>query len=213
MSNLEDLGLDEFFTVRKPAENEIKIKGSRFIGFASPASSPDEAQAFIQKIVKRHHDATHHAFGYRIGHEARMQIRSSDAGEPSGTAGKPILDALDGRNLMDTICVVTRYFGGIKLGTGGLSRAYGLCAAQTLDKAGKQCNVITDRIGIQFEYSLTGSVMSAVDRYKCMVENSNYGEKTDLVLSVRRSRASELRLALIDMTAGKIVFMDEKYDP
>ena len=123
-----------YFTVAKEAEVEEVIKGSKFIGFVSSVRSVEAALAKLGEVRARYPDATHHCWAYRIGDE----LRFSDDGEPGGTAGRPMLETLQKRDLDRVIGIVTRYYGGAKLGAGGLVRAYGGTLAKTLDVAGVQ---------------------------------------------------------------------------
>lgn len=124
-----------FLTLAGPAAAELVEKKSRFIGYAAPVADEAAALAFVQEIKARHRDATHNCYAYQAGDNDQFQ-RSSDDGEPSGTAGRPILEVIRGRGLKNTAVVVTRYFGGILLGTGGLVRAYGAAAKLALEAAG-----------------------------------------------------------------------------
>lgn len=124
-----------FLTLAAPASAELLEKKSRFIGYAAPVADEAAAQAFLQEIRSRHRDATHNCYAYQAGDNDQFQ-RSSDDGEPSGTAGRPILEVIRGRGLKNTAVVVTRYFGGILLGTGGLVRAYSAAAKAALAAAG-----------------------------------------------------------------------------
>ncbi len=121
-------------TIAAPVEHELVIKKSRFIGLAHPVSSPDDAEQVIARVKKHAWDARHHCVAMVTG-PLGDQARSSDDGEPSGTAGMPILEVLRRRELTDVVVVVTRYFGGVKLGAGGLVRAYSSAASETLDLA------------------------------------------------------------------------------
>ncbi len=203
---------DSYYTLAKAESCEIKVKGSRFIGYVRPAKDIDEAEDFIQTITKKHYDATHNCFAYRVGLNDKSRSRFSDDGEPSGTAGRPILEAIDGRQLTDSVCVVTRYYGGTKLGTGGLSRAYGECAGLALDKAGKVQQFLTDSVRIIFPYDMTGPVMTWVERLECRVQNTLYGNEVTLDLHVRLSRKESLIKQLSDATAGKIRFASSRED-
>ena len=127
--------LTQYRTVGKSGEAELVIEKSQFISYAAPAATEEEALEFIQAIKKKHRDATHNVPAYVIGENNDIQ-RFSDDGEPSGTAGVPMLEVLKKEDLRDTVLVVTRYFGGIKLGTGGLVRAYTKAAKLALEAAG-----------------------------------------------------------------------------
>jgi len=195
---------DAYYTLKIPASHEIKVKGSRFIGHARSITDRHEAEVFVQSITKKHYDATHNCFGYRVGLGDGSVFRYSDDGEPSGTAGKPILEAIDGRGLTNTVCVVTRYYGGTKLGTGGLARAYGECGARTLDVGGRQRKYRMASVQIVFEYDLTGVVMAQISDFECRVKETNYGSDTEMMLEVRLSRVEAFLYALIDRTAGRV---------
>ena len=201
---------DEYYTLAKIATDVIKIKGSRFIGYASPVREREDAEAYIDRIRKKHHDATHNCSAYRIGLADGAVLRFNDDGEPSGTAGMPILEAIDGRELTDTVCVVTRYFGGIKLGTGGLARAYGECAGRVLDKARSVRRFMTDTIRVALDYDLTGIVMHAISTFEARVLDTQYGERTEMCVSVRRSRKDAFLKAILDRTSGKAVVLTKE---
>lgn len=133
MESEKNTGLDSdiYYTISNSPTYELKIKGSRFIGNAKSISSKEEALEFLESIRTKYYDATHNCFAYRIGNQG-MIYRSGDDGEPSGTAGKPILFAIQKAGLSDIIVTVTRYFGGVKLGIGGLARAYSQTANELL---------------------------------------------------------------------------------
>jgi len=195
---------DSYFTIRHHSTNEIKIKGSRFIGNTKPVKNRDEADGFIAKISKQHHAATHNCFAYRIGCGSKTQTRFNDDGEPSGTAGRPILEVMTGRELTNLVCVVTRYFSGTKLGTGGLARAYTRCAAEALDKSGRKENYLTVSMELIFPYTCTGTVMSLLSSRKCRVVEKAYNALTSIMVVVRKSIAQKLQQDLTNATAGKI---------
>ncbi|MBN1894845.1 YigZ family protein [bacterium] len=203
---------DSFFTLQDDVTFEMKVRDSRFIGHAAPIGDLQESESVIRKIRKEHHDAAHHAFAYRLGTGADSRYRSSDAGEPSGTAGKPILDAMDGRSLTDVVCVVTRYFGGTKLGTGGLIRAYGGCAAGTLDRGTTVVKYRTGRFRIAFGYEWTGAVMQVIRRFESEILNTAYGGRTEMSLRIRLSRLEPFQQALRDGTSGQVRMMGEDKD-
>lgn len=194
--------IDRFFAINGTAQSEIRVKGSRFIGRAQSMRSVNEAETFIDSIRRRFHDATHHCYAYRIGLPPDRS-RYSDDGEPSGTAGRPIMDLLTGRHLTDIVLIVTRYFGGVKLGTGGLARAYSRCAAEALGSVQIHALLVTETVRIVFDYGLTGSVMKAAERNQCKVENMQYGRKTELTLRVEKSKSDTFIRELNDQTAGK----------
>ena len=125
----------QYYTVKNDGEHEIVIEKSKFVAQITRATTEEDAQAFIQEIKKKHWDATHNCSAYLIGEHNQIQ-KANDDGEPSGTAGVPMLEVLKKRDLKDTVVVVTRYFGGIKLGAGGLIRAYGKAVSEGLNAIG-----------------------------------------------------------------------------
>ena len=134
--------------------------------------------------------------------------RSSDAGEPSGTSGRPILESIASRGLTDVVVVVTRYFGGVKLGTGGLGRAYRDCAGKALDAAGLVRKILTERFRLRFPYPLTGEVGAVIDRHQARVVEQQYGAEVALTVSVRRGRAAALKEALQAAGRARIAVED-----
>ena len=130
-----DMIQDSYLSVPAPAEGLFKDNGSRFISFAYPVETEEEVKDIVADLKKRYHDARHHCYAYRLGYLGD-RFRANDDGEPSGSAGRPILGQIDSRGLSDTLVVVVRYFGGIKLGIPGLIRAYKTSTSEALDKAG-----------------------------------------------------------------------------
>ena len=204
------MATDVYYTLGERASGETKVRGSRFIGYAAPVEGREGAGMFIQKISRQHHDATHNCYAYRVGVGDDALFRYSDAGEPSGTAGKPILEAIDGRRLTDVVCVIARYFGGTKLGTGGLARAYAQCAGDVLDRGGKVEQFLTVRLMIAYGYDLTGVVMGLVSRYGCEVLDTSYGSDTTMVLRVRQGGVDAFTQALQDVTAGRVKVLERR---
>jgi uncharacterized YigZ family protein len=195
---------DEYRTITGEVVHEIpKIKGSRFIAALATASSVDEAEAFIAGVRARHPDARHTCFAYRIGPHGE-EFRSSDDGEPSGTAGRPILVQLEGREVTDVVLAVTRYFGGVKLGAGGLVRAYSSCAAEGLRHAEIRVVRITRRVTIRYPYDLTGAVSAVIAGAATQPIESEYGASTRQVFEVPVAEVEAFVGALRDRTGGKV---------
>ena len=144
-------------TIYTYGEEETIINKSRFIGYAMPIETEEEALEFIEKIKTKHRDATHNVYAYVLGKDSNAQ-RFSDDGEPSGTAGIPVLEVIKKENLRNVVVVVTRYFGGIKLGTGGLIRAYTRGAKIGLDAGTIVDMVLHSRIKIRIDYTLYGRI-------------------------------------------------------
>ena len=151
--------VESYRTVGQVGEAEIIIEKSQFIGYAAPAGTEEEALEFIQTIKKKHRDATHNVPAYVIGENNAVQ-RFSDDGEPSGTAGVPMLEVLKNEDLRDTVLVVTRYFGGIKLGAGGLVRAYTKAAKAALEAAGIVTRVLHQVVQVSIDYTLLGLILN-----------------------------------------------------
>src|SRR5690625_4540546 len=149
--------LTSYLTVKNYGKHEINIQKSRFIGYVQRVETEEEAQEFIRKIQKKHHDATHNCFAYIIGENDQIQ-KANDDGEPSGTAGIPILEVIKRQNLKNTAVVVTRYFGGIKLGAGGLIRAYGKSTAEAIKATGIVKRQFMQGIAVKVDYSLIGQL-------------------------------------------------------
>ncbi len=195
---------DRIFSLASGADVRLTVKGSRFLAFAGPVKTEAEAEAFVRALSKTHRDATHVCSAYRIGAGRRLQAGSSDAGEPSGTAGKPILGALAARNLSNAVCAVIRYFGGVKLGTGGLARAYAEAAAGVLDRAPKAELWITVPFRVRFPYELTGAVRSLMAKYHAVTDHTAFGDLTKMEVRVRRSLSDAFAKDLADATSGSV---------
>jgi uncharacterized YigZ family protein len=191
-----------FLSLAERVEHEIDpIKKSRFIGLAVPVSSEEDALAVVEEAKARWHDARHHCWAYRL---ADGRVRSSDDGEPGGSAGRPILAHLEGHEVHDVVVVVTRYFGGTKLGVGGLIRAYGGTAGKTLDRGAIVEVASRVTLRITHGYDDTGAV-EAVLRSRGLVDEVQWGQDVRRVVSVEVTGRAELVAALRDATAGRVV--------
>jgi uncharacterized YigZ family protein len=189
MNRPEQNDPDRYVALSGEDRDEVRIRSSRFIASARPVTAADEARTALAAVSREMHDATHHCWAYRLcgGAEA-----SSDAGEPSGTAGRPILAAIFSAGLTDALVVVTRYFGGTKLGTGGLARAYREAAGLVLEHAPREVRHHTTILEVTFGFPQTGLVEPLLSRFGAVKLASEYGENVRLRVSVRRSRAEEL---------------------
>lgn len=193
--------MDSFRTLAAPVEFRQKIERSEFLGIAFPMVSEEELFAELARVQKTHFDATHHCWAYRLFAAGRS--RSSDAGEPSGTAGKPILAAIEGAALHDVGVIVVRWYGGIKLGTGGLSRAYRDTAAETLRLAAPLDRYVYERVRVIVPFDATSSVYRLVEPPDVVLVKREYREENVFAFDVRasqveafRARVRELRLIL-----------------
>jgi uncharacterized YigZ family protein len=198
---------DEFYTVARHGHAETRILASRFFADAVPVNSKADAESYLAVIRKKFHDATHHCFAYRLG-STGSDSRASDDGEPGGTAGKPILAAIDREELTNVLVVVTRYFGGTKLGTGGLVRAYGEAASMALTQAGKKSEMITAPLEFSVGHHKVSKVMHVVSRSGARIAETRYDEEVHFRLEVRRSQVEKLRDELVQVTGGGVRFGD-----
>jgi uncharacterized YigZ family protein len=188
--------------VRAGLAEPPKTKGSRFIGEAFPAATEAEAEAHLGAVRRREHAATHHTWAWRLGLEGDA-FRTSDDGEPSGSAGAPILRQIDARELTNTVVVVTRYYGGTKLGTGGLVRAYGEAASAALDAARVVERVLRVPVRFRFAYDDTSPAMQTVNRFDTEIAEQRYTDETELVVRVRRSQSEALQAAFVEALGGR----------
>jgi len=196
---------DSFKTVKNKSDIEIKIKGSKFIGRARPCRREQEAEDRLTFIRKKYYDATHNCFAFRLGIGKHQTFRYSDDGEPSGTAGKPIFDQLEGRDLTNILVVVTRYFGGTKLGTGGLSRAYSEAAGAAIEVAEVIEKFITRSLIMTVEFPDYNQVERIIHQLGGNIVGADFKEKVGLKVEIRLSMVQKLRESLINATAGRIV--------
>ena len=198
------MSTDTFRTLATAAHAEpAKTKGSRFIGEAFPAATEAEALDHVDAVRRREHAATHHCWAYRLG-LGDGAVRANDDGEPNGTAGLPILREIEGRGLTDCLVVVTRYYGGTKLGTGGLARAYGEAAASVLDVARVRDVVVRVPVRLRFAFDDTAAAMRLLDRFDAELEDQTYSPGgAEIALAVRQSHAGPLAEAFVEATAGR----------
>lgn len=194
---------DVYLAIKSFSESEIKIKSSRFIGIAYPTKSPVEAHEILQSVRDKHYDATHNCFAWAIGKD-QHEIRYSDDGEPAGSAGKPIMNSIYKFDLSDVIVVVTRYYGGTKLGVGGLMRAYGETAELALEKAETEKIYLTKTAVINVTYEEASLVRRFVDDY-AIDSKENYTEIVSFNTRIPQSLAQEFKERLFDASAGKII--------
>jgi uncharacterized YigZ family protein len=197
---------DSYLTIGSASEIEIKIKGSRFFGRAFSCGDETEAENILKDIQKKYYDATHHCFAYRVGLGNESKFRYSDAGEPSGTAGRPIFDQIEGKNITNVIVVVTRYFGGTKLGTGGLTHAYSDAAAAVIEKAGVIEKYLTDSISMVVNFSDYNNVERLIHKYNANVTRQDFSDVVNLTIEVRLSLHEKIKDELIELTSGRIIF-------
>ena len=197
------MSLKGYKTVLREARDEVVIHKSRFIGHAAPVSSTEEALRFLARIREEHRDATHNCYAYIIGRNAGI-MRYSDDGEPSGTAGMPIIEVMKARGVVDCAVVVTRYFGGILLGAGGLTRAYANGAALAVAAAERITYRSCADCRIEMAYPRYGLVSRLLPDYEAQVLASSFGERVGLTVRLPEEQFEELRAALTEATAGAV---------
>jgi len=200
------LEADQYLQLRQRCRVEDKIKGSRFIASAAPVETEDKAIDFINEIKKEFHDASHNCWAWRVGIGKSLRYRYGDEGEPSGTAGQPILKSIETSNISNVCVVVTRYFGGVKLGTGGLMRAYGQTALTLLRSSEPQKKFAESSMEFQVEFDFTSLVHHIIESFNAELEDSQYGDKVTFKVNIRISKAADFKNKLIDATNGQIEF-------
>lgn len=186
---------DTYRTIAGPSEGLYKEKMSKFLAFAEPSRTADEALAVVARYRKEYFDARHVCWAYMLG-AARDTFRSNDDGEPSGTAGKPILGQINSAGLTDLVVVVVRYFGGIKLGTSGLIEAYRAAAAEALAAAEVEERILEARLTAAFGYPLMGDVMRIVKEEGAAVLAQDFQMDCRLTVSIRQAGLDRLRQRL-----------------
>lgn len=196
--------MDEYLVPSEYGEDEFVEKKSRFIGQIWPVETEEEALARIQEMKKKHYDATHNCWAYIIRDGA---VRFSDDGEPGGTAGMPMLQVLQREGLFNVVCVVTRYFGGILLGAGGLVRAYTKGAKIAVDAAGKSMKRVWTVLYVPCPYSFYERVRLEVEAFGGIVRKADFGAEVELELLFPEAKTQEFLDRLTDMTAGTVESM------
>lgn len=194
--------IQAYKTIAKNGEAEIVEKRSRFIAHAIPVTSEEEALAHIEKIKKQYWDARHNCYAFVIGLDNKIQ-RYSDDGEPGGTAGMPMLEVLRGEDVRNTLVVVTRYFGGTLLGTGGLVRAYSKSTKEGLLAAGIVERVLYRRISVTVDYGLSGKIQYETAQGGHKTEDTVYAENVCFKLLVRSAEADKFIKNITNITNGK----------
>lgn len=189
-------------TIRKRAESSFTEKKSEFIGYISPAETEEEAIAFINEIRAMHRKATHNCYAYILRNNNTS--RHSDDGEPGGTAGMPIYDVLSKNGITDVVCVVTRYFGGILLGTGGLVHAYSKGASTALANSDIVTMEVADSLKISCDYTMYGMIGSVLPEYEAIIRNTEYSDIVCIYADVKAELTAELISKLIDKCNGKV---------
>lgn len=193
--------MSTYKTLHEFGFDEIIIEKSTFIGYAKPVKTEEEAVDFVNEIKKKHKDATHNVWAYTVGKNMNIQ-RYSDDGEPQGTAGIPTLEVIKKEDLRDVVIVVTRYFGGVKLGAGGLVRAYtkgakvGLEAAKVIDKVNYQ------EVKVKIDYTQLGKVQNEVMNMGYFVKDTVYEDNVEIIIYSRINEVDNLISRMVDITSA-----------
>ena len=186
---------DTYKTIASLAEGTYSEKRSKFLAFAIPVRTQEEVKEWVKEYQKKYYDARHACYAYMLGHE-RKDFRANDNGEPSGTAGKPILGQINSNELTDILIIVVRYFGGIKLGTSGLIGAYKTAAAEAIANATIIEKTVDDDITVYFEYPFLNDVMRIVKEEEPQVIEQIFEMDCKMTLRIRRSQMARLRSRL-----------------
>ena len=201
----------EYTTIYSPAEDEFVERKSRFIGHIAPVQTEEEAQAFIAQIRQQHRDATHNTYAYILRSGIK---RYSDDGEPQGTAGVPVLEVLQREGLVDVAAVVTRYFGGVLLGAGGLVRAYSHAAKLAVDAAERMVMSECAELSAMFSYDQYGRIERLLAKYGARTLGSDYAADVTLRVLMKANRVEAFQRDLAELTAGRgtACVEDRRYD-
>ena len=210
--------LPKYYTVKGHGENEIVIEKSRFIAHVARTETEEEAQEFIQNIKKAHWNATHNCSAYMIGEHDQIQ-KANDDGEPSGTAGVPILEVLKKKHLKDTVVVVTRYFGGIKLGAGGLIRAYSKATSEGINATGVVQRKLMRIISTKVDYTWLGKLENELRSSVYLIKEIHYLDTVVIDTYVEEEQTESFTQWMIELTNGQgeisngeLVYLEEEID-
>lgn len=194
---------DSYKTISRPSEGYYTEKRSRFLAFALPVGSVEEVKELVEKFRKQYYDARHVCWAYMVGPE-RLQFRANDDGEPSSTAGKPILGQINSAGLTDILVIVVRYYGGIQLGTSGLTVAYRTAAAEAIAAAAVEERTVDEEMTVLFEYPYLNGIMRVVKEEHPEVVAQTYDMDCEMKLRIRKSLAEKLRSRLLKVETARL---------
>ncbi|MBQ8412193.1 MAG: YigZ family protein [Lachnospiraceae bacterium] len=197
--------LDSYIKLVKGGEGEIVEKKSRFIGQIQPVNSEEEAYAFVEKIKKKHYDARHNCFAFSIGEEMPL-LRFSDDGEPQGTAGKPILEVINGSGIHNICIVVTRYFGGTLLGTGGLVRAYTDASKEALKNCETKLMQRLVPVTIKTNYTDMGKIQYILSTEKVNVVSTDFADDVTMEVELPADMSNRILTTITDAVGGRALY-------
>lgn len=198
--------VETFLTINKEyGPEEFKEKGSRFISYLYPIKNKDDADTIIAGLRKKFYDSTHVCFAYRLGRGTEDYFRYNDDGEPSGTAGLPIYNEIKSKEYFNVLVAVIRYYGGTKLGTGGLTRAYGQSAKMVLDTSVPVTVHIKQKASLKFPFDFTGEIMQLVNRFDIDILKQDYtADGVSMELDIPVGKVDELSKQLTERSSGKL---------
>lgn len=194
---------DSYKTIKQPSEGYYTEKRSRFLAFALPVRGLEEVKREVEKFRKQYYDARHVCWAYMLGPD-RLQFRANDDGEPSSTAGKPILGQINSAGLTDVLVVVVRYYGGIQLGTSGLTVAYRTAAAEAIAAAEVEERTVDEEMTVIFEYPYLNGIMRVVKEEHPAVLSQTYDMDCEMTLRIRKSLAERLRSRLLKVETVRL---------
>lgn len=194
---------DTYQTIKNNSKGLFKDKGSKFIAYAYPVSSEDEVKSYLQDLKKEHYSARHHCYAYRIGNEGE-QYRANDDGEPSGTAGRPILGQLLSKELSNVLVIVVRYFGGTLLGVSGLINAYKNATINVLENSDIIEKIIEKKYLLEFDYPIQNYITRLIKEYNLEIKKATYNINCTLEIGVRLSLNQEVKGKFLKIEGLKI---------
>ena len=202
MENLKDT----YKTIEKPYESEVyKVKGSKFIGYAFPVTDENQVKNYIKEVKEKHYKARHWCYAWEIGYQDRAKFRANDDGEPSNSAGQPILGQIHSFGVTNILVVVVRYFGGTKLGVGGLVSAYKIAAKKVLEEAEIVEKTINYSFDIQFEYKDMDKILRILKEHQATILNRNMALSCVFSIEIRKNNQSNLIEALNQTRCVKFI--------
>ena len=201
-----------YYTIKDAATFEFEEKKSIFIGNVKRVSSEEEAKKFVNEIKSKYKDAKHNVYAYIIGENMLIQRRTDD-GEPQGSAGIPVIDVIKNKGITDTAIVVTRYFGGILLGVGGLARAYSKAASESINKGKIVLKVKGKSLSMTVNYDLLGKLQYLFEKKQWYIDNTEYTDKVVLSINFANEELETAKMVINEITSGNCSFVEgiEKY--
>lgn len=197
---------DTYLTIEKKSEGIFKDRGSKFIAYVYPVKQELDVKFFLSELKKEHHGARHHCYAYRIGTD-KLNYRTNDDGEPSGTAGKPIFGQIQSNDLTDILIVVVRYFGGTLLGTGGLINAYRNAAAEAIKNNKIIEKFVSYRYSLTFDFANMNDIMKIIKESEAKIHKQEYNQNCEIEFSVRKRQSEKTSELLSKIPNIKLTFL------